>query len=281
MILYADDTAMYTSCGSNVEMMMTLNIDLSIVSEWLRANKLTVNVNKTKYVVFGSRHQLQDKPDLNLNISGQKIERVSTMKYLGVLLDDLLNFEEHIEYVVNKSTKKLGILRKSREFLPRKTSILLYKSLVLPHIDYCDLIYMTANESQLHRLQLIQNVASRIILKANNRTSIKHMHKELNLLTLGERRHLHMSMECFRQVNSKSGLNNMFVQHTTGRVTRGTSTKNMKIPTMTTTTGRKAFTFRGPTHWNSLSSDLKENDNKNSFKSGASKLFARDVNHPG
>ena len=69
VILYADDTAMYTSCHSNVELMMNLNIDLSTISEWLRANKLTVNVNKTKYVVFGSRHMLKDKPDLNLKIS--------------------------------------------------------------------------------------------------------------------------------------------------------------------------------------------------------------------
>ena len=271
----------YIRAASNIELMMNLNIDLSTVSEWLRANKLTVNVNKTKYVVFGSRHMLQDKPDLNLKISGQKIERVSVMKYLGVLLDDTLTFEDHIQYVVDKATKKLGILRKSREFLPRNTSILLYKSLVLPHIDYCDLVYMTASEYHLNRLQLIQNVASRIILRANRRTSIKFMHNELKLLMIKDRQQIHLSMECFRQINTISGLNDLFVKHDTGRVTRGTNMNNMKIPVMNTATGRKAFSYRGPSHWNTLPPDLKINDNKNSFKSGVSKLFARDVNHPG
>ena len=165
------------------------------------------------------------------------------MKYLGVMLDDLLTFEDHIQYVVDKSTKKLGILRKSREFLPRKSSILLYKSLILPHKDYCDLVYMTANEHQLNRLQLIQNVASRIILRADNRTSIKEMHGELNLLMIKDRQLIHLSMECFRQVNGISGLNKLFVKHETGRVTRGTSTKNMKVPTLNTTAGRKAFSL--------------------------------------
>ena len=203
------------------------------------------------------------------------------MKYLGVILEDLLTFEEHTQYVVDKSTKKLGILRKSREFLDRKTSTLLFKSLVLLHIDYCDLIYMTANEYNLNRLQLIQNVVCRIILRANNRTNIKNMHLELKLLNLKERQYLHLSMECYRQVNTNSGLNAMFNQLDTGRTTRGTSTRNMSVPVLMTSNGRKAFSFRGPLHWNSLPNDIKVIENKISFKTGVSKLLAKDVNHPG
>ncbi len=79
-------------------------------------------------------------------IGGKKIKKVKSMKYLGVLLDDIQTFEDHVQYVIGKETKKLGILRRSREFLDSKTSILLYKSLILLHTDYCDLIYMTATE---------------------------------------------------------------------------------------------------------------------------------------
>ena len=278
--LYADDTAMYTCCKSNIELMMTLNIELGLINEWLKANKLTINVTKTKYVVFGTRHMLQTKPDLNLKIGGKPIERVSTMKYLGVLLDDLLTFEEHITHVVTKSTQKLGILRKSREFLDRKTSTLLYKSLVLPHIDYCDIVYMTTTEYNLHRLQLIQNVVCRIILRADNRTSVTEMHKELSLLTIKERQSLHMSMECFRQVNTQSSLNHMFTR-VNSRVTRGSTNVNMTVPNLMTNSGRKSFSFRGPNHWNSLPNEVKAINTKQTFKSSVSKLFSRDVNHPG
>ena len=156
---------------------------------------------------------LHDKPDLNLSIGGQKIERETSMKYLGVLLDDL-SFEEHVQYVVTKCTMKLGILGTSREFLDRKSFILLYKSLVLPHIDYCDLVYMTANKYTLHKLQIIQNVACRIILRADNRRGIQEIHHKLNLLTLKERQYLHLSMEGFLHIHTNSSLNNMFASNT-------------------------------------------------------------------
>ena len=96
--------------------------------EWLKANKLTLNVEKTKYMVFGTRQHLQNKPDLNLIIDGKKLERVSVMKYLGMYLDEHLTFSEHISTVCKKSSKKLGIIRKAREYLDRKTSLILYKA---------------------------------------------------------------------------------------------------------------------------------------------------------
>ena len=243
--LYANDTALYTSCTSNVEIVLNLYIELILVTEWLMANKLTTNVPKTKYIVFGTRHLLQTMPDLNLNIGGQKIERVDSIKYLGVLLDDRLTFEDHIQYVIGKSTEKLGMLRRFREFLDRKTSILLYKILVLPHIDYCDLVYMTATEYNLHQLQLIQNVAYRIVLQADNRTNIKAMHTELKLLDLKDRQFLHLSMECFRQVNSDSSLNYMFDHNVNEqRVTPGALNNNMKVPIGRTDMGCKAFSYK-------------------------------------
>ena len=106
------------------------------------------------------------------------------MKYLGVILDDHLTFDEHITYIVNKASKKLGVLRRAREFLNRSTKILLYKSLVLPHLDYCDLVYMCTKEENLQRLQQIQNCACRAILKADIYASISEMHQHLQLPTL-------------------------------------------------------------------------------------------------
>ena len=65
--------------------MLDLRLELAMVSEWLRANHLTLNVDKTKYIVFGSKLILTLKPDLNLCVDNKKIERVSTINYLGML----------------------------------------------------------------------------------------------------------------------------------------------------------------------------------------------------
>ena len=63
------------------------------------------------------------------------------MNYVGVISDKMLIFDNHIEFIRSKSVKKLGIIRKARDFLDRKTSVLLCESLVLPHLDYCDIVY--------------------------------------------------------------------------------------------------------------------------------------------
>ena len=74
------------------------------------------------------------------------------MKYLGVTLDENLNFNKHIEIIHNKSVNKLGMLRRSRDFLDKRTSLTLYQSLVLPQITYCDLVYETSSKANLEKL---------------------------------------------------------------------------------------------------------------------------------
>ena len=112
-------------------------------------------------------------------VGDKPIERVSATKYLGVILDDHLTFEEHVSFVHKKASKKLGILYKSNDYLDRSTKILLYKSLILPHIDYCDLVYMNTTAKNLNMLQLIQNCACTIILGADKDTNVKTMHQQL------------------------------------------------------------------------------------------------------
>ena len=282
--LYADDTALYVNGESQIDIMLSLRIELSVVNEWLRANKLTLNASKTKYIVFGSRNKLQVKPDLNLSIGGKKIERVACMKYLGVQLDEFLTFDEHINYIHQKSSKKLGVLRRSREFLDRSTSLLLYKSLIVPYINYCDLVYMCTTAANLSKLQILQNTACRIILQVDKHTHIDYMHKELNIMTLKERREFHMSVECHKNIyNEHAALKGFFIplSEVAIRTTRMTEANNMSIPNIVTQTGRKAFSFRGPNHWNKLDDSLKKVDKLKQFKNQLQKEILRDVNHPG
>ena len=114
--LYADETALYTSSSSQIELVLNLRLEISIVDEWLKANRLTLNTKKTKYVIFGTRTSLEHVPeDLNIRIGNEKIEWVHHMKYLGMILDESLTFNEHVNQTYTKASQKLGILRRSRE----------------------------------------------------------------------------------------------------------------------------------------------------------------------
>ncbi len=188
-------------------------------------------------------------------------------------MDDHLTFKDHINYVHKKSSKKLGILRKSREYLDRKTSLVLYKSLIVPYIDYCDLVYMCTTEKNLQKLQLIQNTACRIILQVDD-MSVKNVHSELNLSTLKDRCNYHLSVECHKNIyNSTSGLHHFFIKcgERAVRTTRGTASELMVVPDIRSELGRRAFSYRGPNHWNKISAETRKINSLPSFKTHLSK----------
>ena len=277
--LYADDTALYTDANSHIELLLNLRLELSMVSEWLKANRLTLNIKKTKFIVFGTRQRLRQVPPLNLSINGEQLEQVDNMKYLGVILDQFLTFDQHTDYIHSKAVKKLGIVRKARDFLDLGTSVKLYQSLVLPHMDYCDIIYSCTSESNLQKLQKIQNCACRILLRADRRAHVNELHNRLNFLNLKQRRELHLSVECYKQVsNSASSLHHFFKKRT-GRNTRTGDTK-YEVPNIKSAMGRRCFSYRGPVHWNDVAENLKNSESVNAYKTSYLNKLMRDVNHP-
>ena len=110
------------------------------------------------------------------------------------------------------------------------------------------------------------------------------MHKELNIMTLKERRDYHLSVECHKNIHNEFAALKMFftpIAATNVRSTRGTEANKMCVPNLVTQTGRKAFSYRGPNHWNKLDSKLTKLMTLNPFKNALLKDVLRDVNHPG
>ena len=134
------------------------------VVQWLRLNKLTLNVKKTKLMIFGTTNKLQNIKHSPLYINNEIVENVAYFKYLGVILDPTLTFPDHINKLYKKTCSKSGMFKKVRSFIDHSISLTLYKSLVLPHLDYCDTIYiyiyMTGKQEDLNKLQLAQNTST-------------------------------------------------------------------------------------------------------------------------
>ena len=238
-----------------------------------------LNVKKTKFVVVGSRQRLRQVPELNLKINDEKLDQVDEMKYLGVILDRFLTFDAHVEYIHSKAVKKLGIVRKAREFLDLGTSVQLYQSLVLPHMDYCDIVYSCTSDANLQKLQKVQNSACRTLLRADRCAHIDDMHKRLKFITLNKRRELHLSVECFKQVTNSSSSLHHFFRTRAGRNTR-TGEQKCEVPNIRSSMGRRCVSYRGPTHWNLVDAALKNSVSVNAYKNAYLNKLLRDVNHP-
>ena len=97
-----------------------LQNDLNYVEQWSQENKLVLNQSKTKWMLFGTRQKLEHSSDIAIQSHGQKIKRVSSFYYLGVTLDEHLSWNEHVEIICHKVSKRLGLLSRIRSYLTQK-----------------------------------------------------------------------------------------------------------------------------------------------------------------
>ena len=130
-ILYADDTSILLSGSDLQKLVREMNTELELISEWLKANKLTLNIDKTYYMA-SHRGRRKFKNSIELVINDMKIRETKSIKYLGVIIDSKLNWIDHITYVKNKVAKGIGIIRKASKLLNKKALLNLYDTLYFP-----------------------------------------------------------------------------------------------------------------------------------------------------
>ena len=192
-ILYADDSNLVSSlCSFDVSLnskdfdknILSNNItqELDKIHEWLEINKLSLNVKKTKFMIF---HHHQRKisnyiPDLKIN--GQSIERVKEFNFLGIIIDENLTWGAHIQKTANKISRGLGIMSRLKRFLPPNILRLIYNSLILPHLQYGIMIW----GSKSGRVEKLQKRAIRILCNSKYNAHTDPLFKKLNLLRLSD-----------------------------------------------------------------------------------------------
>ena len=143
-ILYADDTSLFSSLGSfNVSLngnnfdkhvlSTNINNELRKIQEWLNINKLSLNVSKTKYIIFHNHQRNIDSLIPDIRINNQAIERVSEFNFLGFTIDEHLSWNAHIKKISNKVAKSIGILNRLKRYMPPNILRTLYSALILPN----------------------------------------------------------------------------------------------------------------------------------------------------
>ena len=118
---------------------------------------------------------------VKIKINDTNLERVKECKYLGVLLDETLSWKPQINQVRNKALRNIHLLKRTRNYVDNRTALLLYKTLVQPHFDYCSSTWMNGNLSDLQTLQTLQNRALRIVLGVEARYNRKTLYRSLNM----------------------------------------------------------------------------------------------------
>ena len=203
MIMYADDTVVYTASKTLDEGYTHLERNLGLIIDWCNNNKLTLNVGKTKHMVIGPTLNENLVVGKNLIYKNKQIEIVSEYTYLGIELDNKLTMEKHINKSVCKANKKLFMIYKIRKCLSKKTTALLYKQLVRPHLEYCDFLIDSSLKKHIDKFDNVQKRAVRTINYGHgvHKTYAETLH-EYDIQNLRVRRKEHLLMNMFAHKNN-------------------------------------------------------------------------------
>ena len=187
-ILFADDSTFITSINAvfpNIKIdykyEQNINIELEKIYNWLAVNKLSLNVRKTKFMIFhtpGTRLNYIPK----VSINGIDLERVSEFNFLGLTIQENLSWKSHAEKIANKISKYNGVLSRLKHYLPSNILRMIYCSVIQSNMNYSLLAWGYENK----RVVKLQKKAIRNITASKYNAHTEPLFKELCLLKIND-----------------------------------------------------------------------------------------------
>ena len=230
--LFADDTSLFTIVKDKTESANILSNDLSEISKWAYDWEMLFNPDPckpAKEVVISRKKKTQSHPAISLN--NIQVERTSYQKHLGLLLDEKLNFKQHVDSAIlkmNKGVSVITVIKKLRHSLPRKSLLTIYKTFLRPLVDYGDIIYdQPQNESFCEKIESVQYRAALAITGAIQGTSRDKLYHELGLESLKSRR-WYKRLSCMFKIMKREAPN--YLINLIRRCEQTIRTRNNHIP---------------------------------------------------
>ena len=168
--LFADDTNIYYEANTLDNLELTINKELNKLRVWLIVNRLSLNIDKTNFVIFHPYNKPMRKK-ITLKMHKNAISEKDHVKYLGIKIDSTLTWRTHIDNVTTKISQAIGSLYKIRPFVNFKIMKTLYYSLVYPHLIYAIEVWGSADDTHLNKILISQKRIVRLITFSDKRQS--------------------------------------------------------------------------------------------------------------
>ena len=205
--------------SKNIDDLCTIvNMELRYVIQWFICNRLSVNIKKTNFVLFGNQAMLKNVTNqtrCKLFMGNIEIGQTNTAKFLGIIIDSNLTWKPHTDNVTKKVAKSVGIIKRVRHCLPVDTLNTLYNTLILPYINYCNIIWarnkvtkinkyteQQQQSTRLHALFVLQKKIVRIITLSPYNSHALPLFKRLNQLTIYDINKLAVATFMYRYENN-------------------------------------------------------------------------------
>ena len=256
--LFADDACLSFEHSDPLQLENIVNTELDKVSTWLNENKLFINHTKSNFLIFTKK-----KVDHHFSISIQdfKLGQAHQAKYLGIVLDDKLNWKSHIKKVKNKLSRSSYIIWKLKPFVNTHTLKLVYYSLVYPYLQYCVCAWGSAPKSNIDPVVKLQKRIVKCILSEPSTAPSSPLFLKLGMLKFGDIFKLQVANLMYKFGNSsyKTGQVNLTKLTSVHRYATRLSCNNnyfMNLPR--TNLAVRSFSYIGPKVWRSVPAEMKD-----------------------
>ena len=270
--LYADDTQLYISFSSSesANSLAFLSSTLDSVYSWLTLNRLSVNPDKTEYLLIGTYQQRSKIVDSTVSFCGKPLTPSSHARNLGVVLESDLSLDRHISNVCRSSYHHIRQLRQVRSSLDRNSSILLANALVSSKLDYCNSLFYNLPNNSLGRLQRVQNSLARVVVPSTKRCHhISPVLANLHWLPVKQRIDFKIATITFKTLQNKQPyyLSELLHPYIPNRSLRSSDKHLLHVPLVKTALGRRSFSCAAPFIWNTLPLSLRTAESLSTFTS--------------
>ncbi len=188
ILSFADDTTITVSSADIDSLYTLMNSELKKLDCWFRANRLCLNVKKTKYILFRPGNMYIDTENRNITLNNQTVDQIchtgteKSFKFLGLYIDETLSWKHHIQKICSKISRSNYIINKVKNLLPMKSLLTLYSSIVQSHINYGLIIW--GNAKTAHKIAKLQKKSIRIINCKPYRYHTEPLFKNNRILTV-------------------------------------------------------------------------------------------------
>ncbi len=263
--LFADDTTIFLSDSDIKRLELTLNNELKNVSNWLTANKLSLNVGKSNVLLFrqSGRHS---PPPINITINGLPVDEKEHAKYLGIILDNKLSFTKHIEHVKSRLVKGNAILSMVRHYVPKDILLNTYNAYIQPHIDYGLNVWGYTYKSHITPIERQQRKAIRIMNFLRKRDDPSNFFKPDKILCLNDSLKLSSAKFLWKMDNS-------LLPPTVNSIFNSRKNKSFHIPHRRITLTQQAISYKGVQVWNRIPISIRSAKTYNCFKTNYKKYL--------
>ena len=263
---FADDNTLASFASTLKELLPILESECEAAINWLHNNKMIVNPDKFQVILLDKRGS--DNTNIELKIGNEKIKSTSSVKLLGVHIDDKLNFNHHINKLCKSAGNQLNALTRLKSFLGLKERVVLVNSFIYSNFDYCPLVWMFSHKKSLNKIESLHKRALRFLLN-DYENSYEELLEKSGKCNMSLQRIRFLCIEIYKSINSLNPdfMKNIFEMKTNNRIVREKYKLNLNIPrTNQVKFGTNSLKSYGPKIWNALPFSIKTAENLKAFK---------------